>query len=85
MEVKSHSGASVALNEGLNRQVASVVDGKKPFKNIICDVSFAKKKHLNRHIATVHENKNCSVFNVTYVILPFARKKHLKCSHSISS
>ena len=46
MEVKSHSGTIVALNEGLNRHVASVVEEKKPFKNIICDVSFAKKKHL---------------------------------------
>ena len=74
MEVKSHSGTIVALNEGLNRHVASVVEGKKPFKNIICDVSFAKKKHLNRHIATVHENNKCRVFNVTYVIFPLQER-----------
>ena len=78
MEVKSHSGTIVALNEGLNRHVASVVEGKKLFKNIICDVSFAKKKH----IATVHENKKCFQCNICHIT--FARKNHLKCSHSIS-
>ena len=35
--------------------VSSIHDGKKPFKCIICDISYAYKKDLNDHKAAAHE------------------------------
>ena len=41
----------------MNKHVASVHEGKKPFKCDICDRSFSLKSHMNRHVASVHEGK----------------------------
>ena len=37
--------------------IASVHEGKKPFKCSICDYTFAQKKTLTNHISSVHEGK----------------------------
>jgi hypothetical protein len=42
---------SCSQKKGLNKHVASVNDGKKPFQCNICDASFALQHHLNVHIA----------------------------------
>ena len=40
--------------------IASVHEGKKPFKCEICDDQFELKHELNEHIASVHEEENQS-------------------------
>ena len=44
----------------LNLHIASVHEGKKPFKCEICDDQFKLKHELNEHIASVHEEENQS-------------------------
>ena len=41
----------------LNRHVAFVHEGKKPFQCEICDHEFSENSKLKRHIATIHESK----------------------------
>ena len=41
----------------LNEHIASVHEGKKPFKCDKCEVYFGLKYDLNLHIASVHEGK----------------------------
>ena len=41
----------------LNRHVAFVHEGKKPFQCDICDHEFSENSKLKRHIATIHESK----------------------------
>ena len=47
----------------LNLHIASVHEGKKPFKCEICDDQFELKHELNEHIASVHEEENQSAHN----------------------
>ena len=39
------------------QHVASVHEGKKPFKCENCDKSFFYKSDMNKHVASVHEGK----------------------------
>ena len=41
----------------MNTYVATVHEGKKPFKCDHCNSSFGIKRSLKRHIATIHEGK----------------------------
>ena len=41
----------------MNGHIASVHDGKKPFKCRNCDKSFSQKGHMNKHVLTVHQGK----------------------------
>ena len=45
--------------------VASVHEGKKPFKCDVCGYRLSQKGSLKRHVASVHEGKKHS--NVTFV------------------
>ena len=47
----------------LNLHIASVHEGKKPFKCEICDDQFELKHELNEHIASVHEEEIQSAHN----------------------
>ena len=38
----------------MNRHIASVHEGKKPFKCDICDYSFSEKSSMNKHVKSVH-------------------------------
>ena len=51
------------LKYDLNLHIASVHEGKKPFKCEICDDQFELKHELNEHIASVHEEENQSAHN----------------------
>ena len=41
----------------MKNHVASVHEGKKPFKCESCDYRFAQKSDMKRHVALVHEGK----------------------------
>ena len=41
----------------MNRHVASLHEGKKPFNCELCDYSSSVKSSMNKHIASVHEGK----------------------------
>jgi uncharacterized Zn-finger protein len=43
------------VNQSVNGHIASVHEGKKPFKCNICDTSFSQKVNLKRPIVSVHE------------------------------
>ena len=49
----------------MNKHVASVHGGKKPFKCDICDLRCSQKGNMKTHVASVHEEKSHS--NVTFV------------------
>ena len=38
--------------------VGLIHEKKKPFKCIICDISFSRKGSLNVHVGSAHEKKN---------------------------
>ena len=40
--------------------IATIHEGKKPFKCDICNVNFGQKVGLKKHVATVHEGKKHS-------------------------
>ena len=52
----------------LNLHIASVHEGKKPFKCEICDDQFELKHELNEHIASVYEEENQSAHNDCMII-----------------
>ena len=52
----------------LNGHIASVHEGKKPFKYNICDVSFTQKGEINGHFASVHEGKKAFQGQHMYVM-----------------
>ena len=59
-----------AVKSNLNKHIASVHDGKKPFKCNICEASFPQKQNLNIHIASVHEGKKpfkCNSCDASFV------------------
>ena len=58
----------------MNRHIASVHEGKKPFKCDTCDARFALMHHLKSHIASVHEKKR---FNCAKCDASFTQKGHL--------
>ena len=41
----------------MNGHIATVHEGKKPFKCEACDAKFKSKQGMNGHIVTVHEGK----------------------------
>ena len=41
----------------MKSHVASVHEGKKPFKCDICDYSCSQKGHMKTHVESVHEGK----------------------------
>ena len=41
----------------LRDHIASVHEGKKPFKCSICDYKYSGKSSLTRHIASMHQGK----------------------------
>ena len=44
-------------------------NGNKPFKYNVCGDSFSQERDLNRHIESVHENKNtfeCSICDTSF-------------------
>ena len=47
----------VLIQSNIKRHLASVHEGKKPFKCDICDYICSQKMDMNRHIASVHEGK----------------------------
>ena len=60
----------------MDRHIASIHEGKKPFQCNICDATFVGKGGLNRHVASVHEKKKpfqCSICDSS-----FAEKSKLK-------
>ena len=68
--------ASFALMSVLDKHVASVHEGKKPHKCIICNTTFAQKCNLKSHIDSVHEMKKpfkCNICDIS-----FAKKSKLK-------
>ena len=48
----------------LNKHVASVHKGKKPFKCDICDYRSSEKGHIKIHVATVHGGKKSFKCNI---------------------
>ena len=50
--------------EQINGHIASVHEGKKPFKCNICDASFTQKGEIIGHFATVHEGKKALKGNI---------------------
>ena len=44
----------------MKTHVASVHEGKKPFKCDMCDYSFSLKNTMKRHVMTVHGGKKPS-------------------------
>ena len=75
MKEKSKCDASFDEKGKLNRHIASVHEGKEPFKCPTCDASFARKDNLNRHIAVVHEGKN-PISNAPLVMPTLHKKAH---------
>ena len=59
----------------LNSHIASVHEGKKPFKCDICNASFTKTGNLNRHVASIHERKK--PFYAKISSDSFSSKEHL--------
>ena len=51
--------------------MASVHEGKEPFKCSICDASFAKRGNLSKSILSVEEKKK---INTMFVKLPWQKK-----------
>ena len=49
----------------MKQHILSVHEDNKPFKCDICDFMSSLKSNLNRHVASVHEEKSHS--NVRYV------------------
>ena len=41
----------------MNKHIASVHEGKKPFKYDICDYRCSQKNTMKTHISSVHEGK----------------------------
>ena len=41
----------------LKIHIASIHEGKKPFKCNFCDSCFSHKGNMNQHIASIHEGK----------------------------
>ena len=39
----------------MNKHVASVHEGNRPFKCNICDATFSEKANMKRHIFRIHE------------------------------
>ena len=58
----------------LNLHIASVHEGKKPFKCEICDDQFELKHELNEHIASVHEEENQSAHNDCMMMCHICKK-----------
>ena len=53
----------------LNKHIASVHEGKEPFKCNICNSSFTQKGQMNGHVALVHEGKKpfkCSICDTSF-------------------
>ena len=44
------------LKSNFKTHIASVHEGKKPFKCHVCDAKFSNKPNMKRHVAYVHEN-----------------------------
>ena len=53
----------------LNEHIASVHEGKEPFKCNICNSSFTQEGQMNGHVALVHEGKKpfkCSICDTSF-------------------
>jgi uncharacterized Zn-finger protein len=50
--------------------VASVHEGKKPFKCSICGTRFARKTHLNAHLQQLIKNRILSKLEKPSVLVP---------------
>jgi len=67
----------------LERHIAGVHEGKRPFKCEICDHNFSRKPDLNKHIASVHEKKKpfkCELCGNHYAS-KFCLKQHTESIH----
>ena len=52
----------------LKIHIASIHEGKKPFKCNICDFTFSRKGSLNGHILRVHEKKKTQKQSISTVV-----------------
>ena len=59
----------------MKRHVASVHEGKKPFKCDICDYKFSQKTSMKSHVETVHEGKKLFP-KASYKTNKMFKKKH---------
>ena len=62
-------GAKFDQMPDLNEHIASVHEGKKPFKCDKCESCFNLKKDLNVHVASVHEGNKpfqCKMCDVQF-------------------
>jgi uncharacterized Zn-finger protein len=48
---------SCSTKDNMKKHVASVHEGKKPFRCDICEYRSSEKSNMNRHIKSVHEGK----------------------------
>ena len=75
------------IKQNLNRHIASVHEGKKPFKCNNCEASFSEKQHVKRHIQSVHKGKGTfqgkKTVKCTICDANFTRREHMK-RHVIS-
>ena len=63
-----HSYSQKGNMSTLSAHVASVHEGKKPFKCNICDYSSSLKHHMKKHVDSVHEGKKpfkCDICDYT--------------------
>ena len=64
---------------GLNSHVASVHEGKKPFKCEICTATFMQKGGLNSNVALIHEGKKHS--HVTFIVQILLQNQFVQSVH----
>ena len=72
---------SFTTKNGLNRHVASVHEGKKPFSCDICDLRFIERRNVQRHILAVHEEQK--PYNCSNCVSKFATKSSLKIHQDV--
>ena len=59
----------------IDRHIAVVQEGKKPFQGEICASNFSRKAHLNIHIQSVHEERK--PFQCEICDRSFTQKSHI--------
>ena len=65
----------------MNQHVATVHEGKKPFKCDICNFSCSQKSNMKKHVAAVHEGNKpfkCAICDYSFfnMLQQFMKEKN---------